>query len=51
VQFSLAVSQRQWANALEIGEQIIRDFPNSRMSEEIRAKLDVLRRNVQLQHT
>jgi hypothetical protein len=49
VQFALAVSERQWSNALEIGQQIIRDFPNSRMSVEIREKLHVLRQNVQLQ--
>ncbi len=49
VQFALAVSEKQWSNALEIGQQIIRDFPNSRMSVEIREKLHVLRQNVQLQ--
>lgn len=51
VQFAMAVSDRQWAGALEIGQQIMRDFPNSRMSVEIREKLDVLRQNVQLQNT
>ena len=49
VQFALAVSDKQWSNALEIGQQIIRDFPNSRMSGEIREKLHVLRQNVQPQ--
>jgi hypothetical protein len=49
VQFALAVSDKQWSDALEIGQQIIRDFPNSRMSGEIREKLHVLRQNVQLQ--
>jgi hypothetical protein len=49
VQFALAVSDKQWSNALEIGQQIIRDFPNSRMSVEIGEKLHVLRQNVQLQ--
>jgi predicted DNA-binding WGR domain protein/uncharacterized membrane protein YciS (DUF1049 family) len=47
VQFSLAVSGRQWDKALEAGQQIIRDFPNSRMAEEIRERLDVLRQRVQ----
>ena len=50
VQFALAVSDKHWANALEIGQQIVRDFPNSRMSGEIREKLHVLRQNVQLQN-
>ncbi len=50
VQFALAVSDKQWSNALDIGQQIMRDFPNSRMSVEIREKLHVLRQNVQLQN-
>ncbi len=49
VQFALAVSDKQWSGALEIGQQIMRDFPNSRMSVEIREKLHVLKQNVQLQ--
>ncbi len=43
VKFSLAVTDEQWAEALETGEQIIRDFPNSRMAQEIRGKIDILR--------
>jgi hypothetical protein len=50
VQFALAVSDKHWTNALEIGQQIVRDFPNSRMSIEIREKLHVLKQNVQLQN-
>jgi hypothetical protein len=46
----MAISDKQWADALEIGQQIMRDFPNSRMSGEIREKLDVLRQNVEVQH-
>ncbi len=42
VQFSLAVSGRQWSKAVDIGRQIIHDFPNSKMAEEIRENLDVL---------
>jgi hypothetical protein len=49
VQFALAVSDKHWSNALEIGQQIVRDFPNSRMSGEIREKLHVLRQNVEVQ--
>jgi hypothetical protein len=49
VQFSIAVTEKKWASALDIGQQIINDFPNSKMSEEIRGKLDVLLQNVQLQ--
>jgi hypothetical protein len=50
VQFALAVSDKRWSQALEIGQQIMKDFPNSRMSVEIREKLHVLRQNVQLQN-
>ncbi|UCD49790.1 MAG: hypothetical protein JSW27_19940 [Phycisphaerales bacterium] len=42
VQFAMAISDKKWSRALEIGQQIIQDFPNSRMSGEIREKLDVL---------
>ena len=50
VQFAMAVSDKQWTNALDIGQQIIKDFPNSRMCGEIREKLHVLRQNVQTQN-
>jgi hypothetical protein len=50
VQFGIAVAEKQWVGALEIGEQIISDFPNSKMCGEIRGKLTVLQQNVQLQN-
>lgn len=43
VQFALAVSDKNWSKALETGQEIIRDFPNSRMADEIRVKLSILR--------
>jgi len=43
VQFSLAISGKQWAKALSTGQEIILEFPNSRMAEEIREKLEVLK--------
>ncbi|MDH4238494.1 MAG: hypothetical protein OEW48_02920 [Phycisphaerae bacterium] len=46
IQFSLAVSGEQWDKAIQVGQEIIRDFPNSRMSEEIRERMDVLRQRV-----
>jgi hypothetical protein len=42
VQFALAVTERKWTDALAAGQQIVRDFPNSRMSHEIRSKMDIL---------
>lgn len=50
VQFAIAVTEKQWGGALDIGQQIINDFPNSKMSEEIRGKLNILQQNVQLQN-
>ncbi|MEE9370286.1 MAG: hypothetical protein V3W45_02340 [Sedimentisphaerales bacterium] len=43
VQFSLAISGKLWDKAVETGGQIIRNFPNSRMAEEIREKWDILK--------
>lgn len=43
VRFSLAVSDKHWDSALETGEEICRDFPNSKMSGEIRSKIPILR--------
>jgi hypothetical protein len=48
VKFSMAVSDKNWHEALSVGRQIITEFPNSKMSEEIKSKLDVLQQNVQL---
>ncbi|MHC4616885.1 MAG: hypothetical protein ACYTEQ_03935 [Planctomycetota bacterium] len=42
VQFSFAVSSKNWARAVEVGQQITRDFPNSKMAGEIREKMDFL---------
>jgi hypothetical protein len=47
VKFSLAVSERRWSDALETGVEIVRDFPNSRMAQEIREKIDVLQQKVE----
>jgi len=49
VEFSISVTEKRWNNALDVGQQIIESFPNSKMADEIRTKLDVLRQNVQMQ--
>lgn len=43
VQFSLAVQEQRWRDALEVGLQIRQEFPNSRMAQEVAEKLDILR--------
>ena len=49
VAFSVAVSEKKWNQALEIGQEIITEFPNSRMAEEVKGKLDVLQQRAQEQ--
>jgi hypothetical protein len=49
VEFSLAISEKQWGKAVETGQQIIRNFPNSRMAEEIREKWNILKQKVEQQ--
>jgi hypothetical protein len=49
VQFALAVSGKNWARALQTGQQIVKDFPNSKMAEEIREKWDILEQKVEQQ--
>jgi hypothetical protein len=42
VQFSLFVTEREWNKALKLGKEIVEEFPNSRMAQEVRDKLPVL---------
>jgi len=43
VRFKLAVQDRNWHDALDVGERIINEFPNSRMAQEVREMIDMLR--------
>lgn len=43
VQFGLAVSEHRWRDALETGLQIRKEFPNSRMAQEVTDRLETLR--------
>ncbi|MCK5114225.1 MAG: hypothetical protein KAR11_05630 [Phycisphaerae bacterium] len=43
VQFAIAVTDTQWQRAVESGEEIMRDYPNSRMAREVNEKIDMLR--------
>jgi hypothetical protein len=43
VQFKMAVHDKEWTRAVQVGEQIIREFPNTRMADEVRSMLDLLR--------
>ncbi len=41
--FRDAVSEKRWSDAIELGEAIVRDYPNTRMAEETTALLPGLR--------
>lgn len=43
VQFAIHVTDQEWNQAVSTGENIIAEFPNSRMAREVRAKLDLLK--------
>lgn len=51
VQFKLAVQDKEWNQAVGVGDQIIRAFPNSRMADEVRGMLDLLRQRAAGQQT
>ncbi len=45
VQFAICVTDQRWADAISTGESIIEEFPNSRMAQEVRTKMETLRAN------
>jgi hypothetical protein len=42
-QFTLAMKDHNWAEAVRIGEMVMAEFPNARMAQEVREKIDQLR--------
>lgn len=46
-QFGQAVHQGKIQDAIHIGESIIRDFPNTRIAQEIRERMDVLKQRAE----
>ncbi len=42
-QFSTAVQEHRWAEALRLADTITTDFPNSQMAKEVREMMDTLR--------
>jgi hypothetical protein len=43
VQFAIRVAETQWKEAITVGGEIIKEFPNSRMAHEVRSKMEQLR--------
>lgn len=42
-QFASAIHEQRWAEAVQVGELVVRDFPNSRIAQEIRENIENLR--------
>ena len=42
-QFSTAVQEHRWAEAIRAGEAVMREFPNSRIAQEVRENMEALR--------
>ncbi len=42
VQFAIRVTEQDWSGAIAIGEQIVSEYPNTRMAQEVRQKMETL---------
>jgi hypothetical protein len=42
-QFAMAVQDKRWSEAVRLGDSIVSEFPNSRMAQEVRDMMDMLR--------
>jgi hypothetical protein len=43
MQFSLRVTEEKWLDAISVGQQIVRQYPNTKMAQEVRQKMDMLK--------
>ncbi len=43
VQFAISVADEQWTAAVTTGEEIVTEFPNTRMAHEVREKMELLK--------
>ncbi|MFB3892586.1 MAG: hypothetical protein ACE15C_11255 [Phycisphaerae bacterium] len=43
VQFEIRVTEGQWAEAVAVGEDIVRQYPNTTAAQQVRTKIDALR--------
>ena len=48
IQFRFAVKEKRWQDALTTGLELIRDFPNAQMANEVREALDTLRERARI---
>ena len=42
VQFAIQVTDKNWKQALAVGEQIVSEYPNTRMAHEVESKMELL---------
>lgn len=42
VQFAIRVTDKNWKEAITVGKDIINEYPNSRMAQEVRGRMDLL---------
>jgi len=42
-QFADSVHEHRWVEAIKVGDSITRDFPNTRIAQEVREKMDLLK--------
>jgi hypothetical protein len=47
IRFAQAVKEQRIADAIRLGEEIMNDFPNTRMAQEVREMMDALRQRMQ----
>ena len=45
-QFTTAVQEHNWKDAVTVGEQIIADFPNTTMAQEVRTAMEAMKERV-----
>ena len=43
MQFKLAVNDHRWSEAAQVGDIIMQQYPNTKMADEVRSMIDVLR--------
>jgi len=43
MQFAISVTEEQWMDAAYVGQEIVRQYPNTRMAQEVLQKMDMLK--------
>ncbi len=48
VQFAITVAEQDWQQAINTGREIMKEFPNTRMAREVREKIPLLKRYLEI---